>query len=62
MAKQKKENGEEFTVEEAINYLMDKLIVYGGSRLGQIYLNGYIKTYGPIPDEYKDAVDALMGK
>jgi hypothetical protein len=41
---------------------MDKLIVYGGSYLGQIYLNGYIKTYGPIPDEYKDAVDALMGK
>ena len=60
MAKPKKENGEEFTVEEAINYLMDKLIVYGGSQLGQIYLNGYKKKYGEIPDEYKDAVKALM--
>ncbi len=54
------ENGEEFTVEDAINYLMDKLIIYGGTQLGQIYLDGYIKEYGEIPDEYKDAVNALM--
>lgn len=56
----RKENGEEFTAEEAMNYLMDRLIVYGGGVLGHIYLNGYIKEYGEIPDEYKDAVNALM--
>ena len=54
------ENGEEFTVEEAMNYLIDKLIMYGGGKLGHIFLDGYIKEYGEVPDEYKDAVNALM--
>ena len=58
----KKENGEEFTVDEAISFLIDKLIMYGDSQLGQIYLNGFKREYGEIPDEYKDAIDALMGK
>lgn len=47
-------------IEVAMNFLMDMLIMYGGGRLGQIYLNGYKKKYGEIPDEYKDAVKALM--
>lgn len=56
----RKPNGEEFTVQEAMNYLIDKLIMYGGSELGHIFLDGYIKEYGEVPDEYKDAVKALM--
>ena len=52
----------QYTKEEAINYLVDMLIRYGGSQLGQIYLDGYKKKYGEIPDEYKDAIDALMEK
>ena len=47
-------------IKVAMNFLMDMLIMYGGSQLGQIYLNGYKKKYGEIPDEYKDAVKALM--
>ena len=50
----------EYTVKEAVDYLIDKLILYGGSEVGRMYLNGFLRKYGEVPDEYKEAIKALM--
>lgn len=43
-----------------INLLIEKLTFVENKKLRQIMLDGFVKKYGDIPDEYKDAVKAMM--
>ena len=43
-----------------INLLIEKLAFVENKELRQIMLEGFIKKYGEIPDEYKDAVNAVV--
>lgn len=43
-----------------INLLIEKLTFVENEELRQIMLDGFVKKYGEIPDEYKDAVKAMM--
>lgn len=43
-----------------INLLIEKLTFVDNKELRQIMLNGFVKKHGEIPDEYKDAVNAVM--
>lgn len=43
-----------------INLLIEKLTFVENKELRQIMLDGFVKKYGEIPDEYKDAVEAMM--
>ena len=43
-----------------INLLIEKLTFVENKELRQIMLDGFVKKYGEIPEEYKDAVEAMM--
>ena len=43
-----------------INLLIEKLTFVENKELRQIMLDGFVKKYGEIPEEYKDAVKAMM--
>ena len=43
-----------------VNALMDAMTFVQNRALREIMVNNFIKKYGEIPDEYKDAVYALM--
>lgn len=43
-----------------INLLIEKLAFVENKKLRQIMLDGFVKKHGEIPDEYKDAVEAMM--
>jgi hypothetical protein len=43
-----------------INLLIEKLAFVENKELRQIMLDGFIKKHGEIPDEYKDAVNAVV--
>ena len=43
-----------------INLLIEKLAFVENKKLRQIMLDGFVKKHGEIPDEYKDAVKAMM--
>ena len=43
-----------------INLLIEKLAFVENKELRQIMLDGFVKKHGEIPDEYKDAVKAIM--
>ena len=43
-----------------INLLIEKLTFVENKELRQIMLDGFVKKYGDIPEEYKDAVKAMM--
>ena len=43
-----------------INLLIEKLAFVENKKLRQIMLDGFIKKHGEIPDEYKDAVNAVV--
>ena len=47
-------------MKEKINALIDQLMFVQNKELRKIMLENYIKKNGPIPEEYKDAVDAVM--
>ena len=46
--------------EEMINKLLDSLLFVENKETRKIMLSGFIKKYGEIPAEYKDAVNAIM--
>ena len=43
-----------------INLLIEKLAFVENKKLRQIMLDGFIKKHGEIPDEFKDAVNAVV--
>ncbi len=43
-----------------INLLIEKLTFVENKELRQIMLDGFIKKYGDIPEEYQDAVKAVV--
>ena len=43
-----------------INLLIERLAFVENKELRKIILDGFIKKHGEIPDEYKDAVNAVM--
>ena len=43
-----------------INLLIEKLTFVENKELRQIMLDGFVKKHGEIPDEYKDAVNAVV--
>ena len=43
-----------------INLLIEKMTFVENKELRQIMLDGFIKKHGAIPDEYKDAVNAVL--
>ena len=43
-----------------INLLIEKLAFVDNKELRQIMLDGFVKKHGEIPDEYKDAVNAVV--
>lgn len=43
-----------------INLLIERLAFVENKELRKIILNGFVKKHGEIPDEYKDAVNAVM--
>lgn len=43
-----------------INLLIEKLAFVENKELRQIMLDGFVKKHGEIPDEYKDAVNAVV--
>ena len=43
-----------------INLLIEKLAFVENKELRQIMLDGFIEKHGEIPDEYKDAVNAVL--
>ena len=43
-----------------VNALIDAMIFVQNKTVREIMVNNFIKKYGEIPEEYKDAVDALM--
>lgn len=47
-------------MEEKINSLLDALIFVENKETREIMLKGFVAKYGEIPDEYKDAVEAVM--
>ena len=47
-------------LENEINLLIEKLAFVDNKELRQIMLDGFIKKHGEIPDEYKDAVNAVV--
>ena len=47
-------------LENEINLLIEKLAFVENKELRQIMLDGFIKKHGEIPDEYKDAVNAVL--
>ena len=47
-------------MEEKINALINHLAFVENRDLKRMILENFIKQYGEIPDEYKDAVNAVM--
>ena len=47
-------------LESEINLLIEKLAFVESKELRQIMLDGFVKKHGEIPDEYKDAVNAVV--
>lgn len=47
-------------MEEKINNLLDGLIFVQNKETREIMLKSFIAKYGEIPEEYKDAVEAVM--
>jgi hypothetical protein len=43
-----------------INLLIEKMTFVENKELRQIMLDGFVKKHGEIPDEYKDAVNAVV--
>ena len=43
-----------------INLLIERLTFVENKELRKIILNGFVKKHGEIPEEYKDAVNAVM--
>ena len=43
-----------------INLLIEKLAFVENKELRQIMLDGFVKKHGEIPDEFKDAVNAVV--
>lgn len=43
-----------------INLLIEKLTFVENKELRRIMLDGFIEKHGEIPDEYKDAVNAVV--
>lgn len=43
-----------------INLLIEKLTFVENKELRQIMLDGFVKKHGEIPDEYRDAINALI--
>lgn len=43
-----------------INLLIERLTFVENKKLRQIMLDGFVKKHGEIPDEYKDAVNAVV--
>lgn len=43
-----------------INLLIERLTFVENKELRKIILDGFVKKHGEIPDEYKDAVNAVM--
>ncbi len=47
-------------MEEKINSLIDALVFVESKETREIMLKGFVAKYGEIPEEYKDAVEAVM--
>lgn len=47
-------------IEDEINSLMDALIFVENSDLRRIMVDAFEKKMGEIPEEYKDAINALI--
>ena len=47
-------------MEEKINSLIDALIFVESKETREIMLKGFVEKYGKIPEEYRDAVEAVM--
>ncbi len=45
---------------QEINALIDRLTFVENRELKEKILDSFVKKYGEIPDEYKDAIDAVM--
>ncbi len=43
-----------------INLLIERLAFVENKELRKMILDGFVKKHGEIPDEYKDAVNAVM--
>ena len=43
-----------------INLLIERLTFVENKKLRQIMLDGFVKKHGDIPNEYKDAVNAVL--
>ena len=47
-------------IKDEINSLMDSLIFVENSDLRRIMVDAFVKKQGEIPEEYKDAIKALI--
>lgn len=47
-------------IEDKINALMDALIFVQNRDLRRIMVDSFVKKQGEIPEEYKDAINALI--
>ena len=46
--------------EEMVNQLINSLMFVESKETKQLMLDSFVKKYGEIPDEYKDAVNAVV--
>lgn len=46
--------------EEMINKLLDSLLFVENMETRKVILNSFIKKYGEIPNEYKDAINVIV--
>ena len=47
-------------IKDEINSLMDALIFVENSDLRRIMVDAFVQKQGEIPEEYKDAINALI--
>ena len=47
-------------LKDEVNTLIEAMTFVQNRALREIMVSNFVKEYGEIPDEYKDAVDAVM--